>query len=121
MMRHDRPHDEEDTPVTNKAKASKANPGAQLGWKVFGGMSAVLAALAARKAVEAAWKMTTGKAPPDSPESPLISWTEAVGWATLSGTVVALARLAATRSAAATWARSTGSLPPGFTTEPVKA
>jgi hypothetical protein len=107
--------------VSSKKTKDKANPAAQAGWKVFGGLSAVLAALAARKAVEAVWKLSTGKPPPDAPESPLISWTEAVGWAVLSGTVVGLARLAATRSAAATWARSTGSLPPGFKTESAKA
>jgi hypothetical protein len=106
MMRHDRRRHEEDTPM--------ANPAAAVGWKVFAGLSAVIAAIAARKAVEAAWKATTGKAPPDSPESPVIGWGEALGWAALSGTVVTLARLIATRSAAQTWARSTGSLPPGF-------
>ncbi|MDX6285301.1 MAG: hypothetical protein QOG53_786 [Frankiales bacterium] len=91
-----------------------SNPAAKVGWKVFAGASAVIAALAARKAVEAAWKMSTGKEPPDSPESPAIGWGEAIGWAVLSGTVVTLARLVATRSAAQTWAKSTGSLPPGF-------
>jgi hypothetical protein len=91
-----------------------ADAGAKLGWKVFGGLAGVTAAVAARKAVSATWKATTGKEPPDTPESPRTSWREAVGWAVVSGTVVALARLAATRSAAATWARSTGSLPPGF-------
>ena len=91
-----------------------ADAGAKLGWKVFGGLAGVAAAMAARKAVTTTWKAATGKAPPDTPESPAISWSEALGWAVLSGTVVALARLAATRSAAATWARSTGSLPPGL-------
>jgi hypothetical protein len=91
-----------------------ADTGAKVGWKVFGGIAGVAGALLARKAVTTSWKLATGKAPPDTPESPNISWGEAVGWAALSGTVVGLARLAATRSAAATWARSTGSLPPGF-------
>ena len=91
-----------------------SNPAAKVGWKIFAGLSAVIAAIAARKSVEAVWKMTTGKKPPDSPESPAIGWREAVGWAVLSGTVVTLARLIATRSAAQTWAKSTGALPPGF-------
>jgi hypothetical protein len=91
-----------------------AEAGAKLGWKVFGGVAGIAAAVAARKAVEAGWKAATGREPPGTPESPLTSWAEAVGWATFSGTVVALARLAATRSAAATWVRSTGSLPPGL-------
>jgi len=103
------------------ATTTQGSPGAKIGWKIFGGVSTVLAAMAARKAVEAGWKLTTGKKPPDTPESPLISWSEAIGWAVLSGTVVGLARLAATRSAAATWARSTGSLPPGFKTSATKS
>ncbi|MFL6240090.1 MAG: DUF4235 domain-containing protein [Actinomycetes bacterium] len=91
-----------------------ADAGVKVGWRIFGGIAGVAAAIAARKALTTSWKVATGKEPPDTPESPDTSWTEAIGWAVLSGTVVALARLAATRSAAATWARSTGSLPPGF-------
>jgi hypothetical protein len=93
------------------------NTAARVGWKVFAAGAAVVAALAARKGVEAAWTMATGKAPPDTPESPVVSWREAVGWAALSGTAVTLARVLATRSAARTWAKSTGSLPPGFETQ----
>lgn len=92
-----------------------SNPAAKAGWKVFAGASAIAAALAARKAVEAGWTLATGKEPPGTPESPAIGWGEALGWAAVSGTVVTLARLLATRSAARTWARSTGSLPPGLT------
>jgi Protein of unknown function (DUF4235) len=91
-----------------------ADAGAKAGWKAFNGLAAVLAAVAARKAVAAGWRVTTGRKPPDSPESLLTSWSEAIGWAALSGTVVALARIIASRSAAATWVRSTGSLPPGM-------
>ena len=91
-----------------------ADTGAKLGWKVFNGVAAVAAAMAARKAVTAAWKLTTGNEPPDTAESPLLSWGEALGWAALSGTTVAFARIVASRSAAATWARSTGSMPPGY-------
>lgn|SRR5512134_2287018 len=94
-----------------------AGTGAKLGWKAFGGLSAVLAALAARKALETVWKLTTGKTPPANPESPETTWAEAVGWAVLSGTAVGVARLLATRKAAATWAKSTGSLPPGLAAE----
>jgi hypothetical protein len=88
--------------------------GAQLGWKVFGGLSAVAAAMVTRRVIEAAWKHGTGNEPPSNPESPETTWAEAVGWAALSGTSVAIARLLATRKAAETWRRSTGSLPPGL-------
>lgn len=86
--------------------------GGTLGWKIVGGLAGVAAGLAARKVVAATWRMTTGKEPPEKPESPTTSWREAVGWSVVSGTTVALARLVATRKAAAAWARSTGSLPP---------
>jgi hypothetical protein len=123
MMRHDQPDNEEDTLVTATSNGQptakgKANPAAKMGWRVFAGLSAVLAAFAARKAAEGVWTMTTGKKPPDAPESPAIDWREALGWAALSGTVVTLARLVATRSAAQTWAKSTGAMPPGFKTGP---
>src|SRR3954451_15982765 len=91
-----------------------ADAGAKTGWKLFNGVVAVLAALAARKAIAAGWRMATGRKPPDAPESLMTPWVEAIGWAALSGTVVAVARLIASRSAAVTWMRSTGSPPPGM-------
>jgi uncharacterized protein DUF4235 len=94
-----------------------SDAGAKAGWKVFGGLSTVLAGIAAERAVRAGWRLATGKHPPGTPESPLTSWGEAIGWATLSGTVVGLARLVATRQAARTWAKASGSLPPGLDAE----
>ena len=85
-----------------------------IGWKIVGGIAGVTAGLTARKVVATTWRMTTGKQPPEKPESPATSWREAVGWSVVSGTTVALARLVATRKAAAAWARSTGSLPPSL-------
>ncbi|MFZ5852038.1 MAG: DUF4235 domain-containing protein [Actinomycetota bacterium] len=91
-----------------------ARRGSSVTWKVFGGLAAVGAALLARRLVEVGWRGVTGTAPPTNPESPDVTWQEAVGWALLSGAAVGLARLLATRQAAAYWRRSTGALPPGL-------
>ena len=84
-------------------------------WKVAGGLTAAVAAIAAKKAVDLAWRAATGgKEPPANPEDPETTWGEAVAWALLSGTAIGMARLLAQRSAAKMWIRRTGSLPPGI-------
>lgn len=82
-------------------------------WGIFSLVSALLAATAARKALNASWKAATGKPPPANPASPDVEMREAVLWAAVSGTIVAVARMLATRRAAHYYARSTGHLPPG--------
>lgn len=89
-------------------KATKA------GWRLFGGLSAVLAGLAARKLLAKTWTKATGRTPPMNPAAPGTSWPEAVGWAAASGVAMGVARLLATRKAAATWAKVSGKLPPGL-------
>jgi hypothetical protein len=76
------------------------------------GLVATLAAtMAARKAMSAAWKLSTGKQPPSNPEHPDVSFGEAVAWAAASGVAVGLARMLASRKAADYYRRSTGHLP----------
>ena len=82
-------------------------------WSIFSLVAALLAAAAARKALNASWKAATGKAPPANPASPDVEMREALAWAAVSGTIVAVARMLATRRAAQYYARSTGHLPPG--------
>lgn len=84
------------------------------GWKIFGALSAMLAALLTRKVLALGWKAMTGKEPPANPEHPDVTWAEAATWAVASGVGVALARLVAQRKAAETWRRASGSLPPGL-------
>jgi hypothetical protein len=83
-----------------------------LGWRVLGGGGAVLAGVAARKALTSGWQLSTGKPPPSNPEHPDTTWPEAVAWAVLSGAVVGTARMLAARKAADYYRRSTGHLPP---------
>ena len=89
-----------------------ANP--SIGWRVLGGVSAVLAGLAARKALTTGWQKTTGNNPPANPAVPGTSWPEAIAFAVASGAAIGLARMLATRKAAGYYRRSTGHLPPGM-------
>jgi Protein of unknown function (DUF4235) len=91
-----------------------AGPTTHMTWRLVGGLSALAAGVAARKAIQLAWQTATGKHPPTNPESPDTTWQEAVGWAVISGAAVGVARLLATRTAASYWRRSTGELPPGL-------
>ena len=87
---------------------------ASIGWRVFGGVSAILAGLAARKLMVAAWRRTTGDNPPANPAAPGTDWHKAIVYALVSGAAMGLARMLATRKAAAYYAKSTGRLPPGM-------
>jgi subtilisin family serine protease len=82
-------------------------------WGIFSLLAAVVAAAAARKALNASWRAATGKPPPANPASPDVDMREALAWAAVSGTIIAVARMLATRRAAHYYARSTGHLPPG--------
>jgi hypothetical protein len=84
-------------------------------WGIFSLIAALVAATAARKALNASWRAATGKPPPANPASPDVEMREALLWAAASGTIVAVARMLATRRAAQYYARSTGHLPPGVT------
>lgn len=83
-------------------------------WRVLGGLSGVLAGVAARAAIKRSWKLVTGHEPPANPEDPETTWQEAIGWAVASGVAVGVARLFATRKAAGYYRRATGHLPPGM-------
>jgi Protein of unknown function (DUF4235) len=83
-------------------------------WKVAGTGSAIVTAVAVRKIMTTAWKTTTGNPPPANPESPDVTWREALAWAVLSGAAVGVGRMLATRKVAHYWRRSTGHLPPGM-------
>jgi hypothetical protein len=71
----------------------------------------VAATMAARKAMSATWKISTGKQPPSNPEHPDVSVAEALTWAVASGIAVGVARMLASRKAADYYRRSTGHLP----------
>lgn len=81
-------------------------------FSVFSLVAALGAAALAKKGLDASWRATTGKTPPDNPADPDVNLGEAIMWAVLSGTLVAVARMLASRRAANYYAKSTGHLPP---------
>jgi hypothetical protein len=92
---------------SGKSGSRKSQPSKpeSIALKVYAGVAAVGAAMVARKVAEKVWVKTTGKTPPNEPESPDVHWAEAIGWSLVSGTTVAVARLLATRKAASAWHR----------------
>jgi hypothetical protein len=85
-----------------------------MGWRILGGVSAVLAGIAARKVMTKGWHAATGDDPPANPAAPGTQWREAIPFALASGALLGLARMLATRKAADYYAKSTGHLPPGM-------
>jgi hypothetical protein len=85
-----------------------------MGWRLLGGISAVLAGIAVRKLLVTGWRQATGDNPPANPAAPGTRWREAIPYALASGAAMGLARLVATRKAADYYRKSTGHLPPGM-------
>ena len=85
-----------------------------MGWRLFGGLSAILAGIAARKVLAQAWRLGTGRNPPANPAAPGTEWREAISYALASGAAMGMARMLATRKAAGYYRRSTGHLPKGM-------
>ena len=83
-----------------------------LGWRVMGGVSAVIAGIVARKLLVKAWQASTGDDPPANPAAPGTNWRKATAFALVSGALMGLARMLATRKAAEYYRKSTGHLPP---------
>ena len=83
-------------------------------WRIFGGLSAVFAGLAARKLLTKGWQAAVGDEPPANPAAPGTRWPEAIVWAVASGAAMGLARMLATRKAADYYKKSTGHLPKGL-------
>jgi hypothetical protein len=85
-----------------------------VGWKVIATGGAVAATFVTKKIVGGAWKAATGGEPPEHPEHPDTTWTQAMAWAMLTGAVAGAIKLVITRHAAKSWRSATGALPPGL-------
>jgi hypothetical protein len=81
-------------------------------WKVAAGGAAVVAGLAVRKALAAAWLHTQHREPPEDIAEPGTGWGEAAAWTVATAVGMGLAKLIATRGAAAGWRRAMGAPPP---------
>lgn len=82
-------------------------------YKLFGVVGGVLAAKAARSALDKGWARTRGGEPPRNPAVPGVTWADGLAWAVASGIAVGVAKLVVTKGIASGWARATGHLPPG--------
>lgn len=80
-------------------------------WNIVGSGAAVLAAIAARKALTAGWEAATGNEPPENPADPQVPWRQAIGWGMLTGAIVGVARMLANRETAKVAQKVTGKLP----------
>lgn len=79
--------------------------------KAFNAMSAVaavVAGLAARKMVKAAWQKKYHEEPPENPANRDTAWREALMWSAATGAVIGITRMVARRSTATAWERVTG-------------
>ncbi len=95
-----------------KRKPKLSRNRSELGWTLIAAAAAVVAGLAARKALDAGWRASRKAPPPENPAMPDTTWTEALAWTAATSLVVGLARLLAQRGAAVGWRRATGRLPP---------
>lgn len=83
-------------------------------WKLAATGAAVVASIAVRNALMAAWRTVMKNEPPNNPADPATNWGEAIAWTAATGLVVGVARMVASRGAAAGWQKATGNLPPGL-------
>jgi hypothetical protein len=87
--------------------------GNNVAWKVIATGGAFAATFVTRKVVGSVWKAATGGDPPEHPENPDTTWTQAIAWVMVTGAVGGVVKLLVTRKAAAGWRSATGALPPG--------
>lgn len=60
--------------------------------------TAVLAAVAARRALKAIWKQAKGTEPPEDPGAPGVTWREALLWGAAAGAMAGVARVVGRRT-----------------------
>jgi hypothetical protein len=79
--------------------------------KLFNAMAAaaaIVAGIAARKMVKAAWQKKYHEDPPQNPADRDTSWREALMWSAATGAVIGVTRMVARRSTTTAWERVTG-------------
>lgn len=79
----------------------------KLVWGLITAATSTIATAVAVKAVNAAWELATGEAPPE-PNDPQVPLRRALTWALASGVGIGLTQLLANRFAASQWAAATG-------------
>jgi hypothetical protein len=99
--------------MTRELRASVGTTMEKILWKGVTIVAGVLAGVAMRKLLTAAWHRTRHAEPPTDPLRRGTGWPEALSWAAASGVGVGVARLVAARGAAAGWEKAMGAPPPG--------
>jgi len=80
-------------------------------WRGMSAVGVVVATVAVQHALVVAWRVATGRKPPEAPEDPDSTWGRPLVWAMASGAAVGGARLVVLRLAAAYYRKNTGRLP----------
>jgi hypothetical protein len=89
------------------------NTSQKLLWNLYAGAVGALTTVLAAKAVNAAWELATGDAPPE-PNDPDVPLRRALTWAIASGIGIGLSQLLVNRFAAGQWTRVMGTPAPRF-------
>lgn len=86
-------------------------------WAAVSQISAIVATVLARKALQALWPTgDDGTGPPFNPADRRVDWQTALQWGIAAGVGAGIARVLSQRVAAAGWEAATGSAPPGLRT-----
>jgi hypothetical protein len=89
------------------------NTSQKLLWNLYAGAVGALTTIVAAKAVNAAWQLATGDAPPE-PNDPGVPLRRALTWAIASGVGIGLSQLLVNRFAASQWTKVMGTPAPRF-------
>ena len=89
------------------------NTSQKLLWNLYAGAVGALTTLLAVKAVNKAWELATGDAPPQ-PNDPEVPLRRALTWALASALGIGLSQLLVNRFAAGQWQKVMGTPAPSF-------
>lgn len=88
-------------------------------WNTTASIAGVLAAVAVRKLISAAWENVSDVDPPLNPADRRVSWSSALSWGVAAGAGAGVARVVSQRLAAGAFERAVGRPPPGVVTDRV--
>ena len=83
-------------------------------WNVVAVVTAGLAGLAVRQALQTGWELWKQEEPPTNPAARSVDWAEALTWSIAVGAAVGVGRMLAERGAAAGWQKVRGRYPKGL-------
>lgn len=81
-------------------------------WMAVASGAGALGAVALRRGLNQAWKVTMDGDPPEDPTSLDVGWRDAILWTFATSVAIGLGRLLVLRGTALGWERVTGERPP---------